>query len=82
VAQLKGWLEELATDLAGRRVSVVAEVARGDAGGTSARAAGRPAAAAAPDRDLKAEAMKDPVVQSLLDVIPSELKDVTELKPS
>jgi DNA polymerase-3 subunit gamma/tau len=79
VAQLKSWLEDLAAGLAGRRLSVVAEVAKGDAGGEAARAAGRPAA---PARDLKAEAMKDPVVQSLLDVIPSELKDVTELKPS
>jgi DNA polymerase-3 subunit gamma/tau len=82
VAQHRAWLEELAAGLAGRRVSVKADVARADAGGAASRAAGRPAVPAEPERDLKAEAMKDPVVQSLLDVIPSELKDVTELKRS
>jgi hypothetical protein len=40
----------------------------------------RSAGLAEPARDLKAEAMKDPVLQSLLDVIPAEVKDVTELK--
>jgi hypothetical protein len=79
VAQHRAWLEDLATGLAGRRVSVTADVARGDAVGAAAPAAGRPPE---PERDLRAEAMKDPVVQSLLDVIPSELKDVTELKRS
>jgi DNA polymerase-3 subunit gamma/tau len=82
VAQHRAWLEELATGLAGRRVSVTADVAKGDAGGAVGCGAGRPAAPAEPERDLRAEAMKDPVVQSLLDVIPSELKDVTELKRS
>jgi len=79
VAQNRAWLEELAAGLAGRRVSVTADVAKSGAGGAAPRAAGRPEAS---ERDLKAEAMKDPVVQSLLDVIPSELKDVSELKQS
>jgi DNA polymerase-3 subunit gamma/tau len=79
VAQLKSWLEELATGLAGRRISVTADVAKGEPG---ASATGASARAAAPERDLKAEAMKDPVIQSLLDVIPAEVKDVTELKQS
>jgi hypothetical protein len=79
VAQLKGWLEELATGLAGRRMTVAADVAKGEPGSSPSRAAAR-VAAAEPARDLKAEAMKDPVLQSLLDVIPAEVKDVTELK--
>ena len=45
-----------------------------------AAAAMRTAGPAEAARDLKAEAMKDPVLQSLLDVIPAEVKDVTELK--
>ena len=43
------------------------------------RSAAGPPAQAPAGRDLKAEAMKDPVLQSLLDVIPSEVKDVAEL---
>jgi DNA polymerase-3 subunit gamma/tau len=81
VAQHKAWLEELATGLAGRRISVTADVAKGEAAPSAAGASAR-TAPEAPVRDLKAEAMKDPVVQSLLDVIPSEVKDITELKPS
>jgi hypothetical protein len=82
VAQQRAWLEEVATALAGRRIAVSANVAKGDKGGASARAAGRPPAADEPVRDLKAAAMKDPVLQSLLDVIPAEVKDITELKKS
>jgi DNA polymerase-3 subunit gamma/tau len=79
VAQHRAWLEELATGLAGRRVAVAADVAKGAPGGTPAKDEARSAGQAAPGRDLKAEAMKDPVLQSLLDVIPSEVKDITEL---
>jgi len=82
VAQHRPWLEELATRLAGRRVSVAADVAQGGPGTPAARGAARAAAPGAPERDLKAEAMKDPVLQSLLDVIPAEVKDITELKNS
>jgi len=80
VAQEKAWLEELATGLAGRRITVTADVAKGEPGTLPAQASARSAAPAAPARDLKAEAMRDPVLQSLLDVIPAEVKDITELK--
>jgi hypothetical protein len=80
VAQQKTWLEELAAELAGRRITVVADVAKGEPGAAPGRAAMRAAGPAEAARDLKAEAMKDPVLQSLLDVIPAEVKDVTELK--
>jgi hypothetical protein len=79
VAQHRAWLEELATGLAGRRVTVAAEVAKGAPGAPAGREAAGPATQAPAGRDLKAEAMKDPVLQSLLDVIPSEVKDITEL---
>ena len=79
VAHHRAWLEELATGLAGRRVTVAAEVAKGGPGAPAAREAAGQAAQAPAGRDLKAEAMKDPVLQSLLDVIPSEVKDITEL---
>jgi len=80
VAREKAWLEELATGLAGRRMSVAADIAKGEPGAAQARSAMRPDAQAGPGRDLKAEAMRDPVLQSLLDVIPAEVKDITELK--
>ena len=80
VAQQKTWLEELAAELAGRRITVVADVAKGEPGAAPGRGAMGTAGPAEPARDLRAEAMKDPVLQSLLDVIPAEVKDVTELK--
>jgi DNA polymerase-3 subunit gamma/tau len=79
VAQQKHWLEELAAEIAGRRIAVVADVATGEPGAAPGRAAMRTTGPAEPARDLKAEAMKDPVLQSLLDVIPAEVKDITEL---
>jgi DNA polymerase-3 subunit gamma/tau len=80
VAQQKNWLEELAAELAGRRITVVADVAKGEPLAARGRSAMGTAGPAEPVRDLKAEAMKDPVIRSLLDVIPAEVKDVTELK--
>ncbi|MFO7692114.1 MAG: DNA polymerase III subunit gamma/tau [Vicinamibacterales bacterium] len=80
VVREKAWLEDLATALAGRRISVAADIAKGEPGAAPARPAARGAAPADPVRDLKAEAMRDPLLQSLLDVIPAEVKDVTELK--
>ncbi len=61
-------------------MSVVADVAAGGPGADPARVGDRGAAPADRVRDLRAEALRDPVVQSLLDVIPAELRDVTELK--
>ena len=80
VVREKAWLEDLATGLAGRRISVTADIAKGDPGAAPARSATRTADPAGQARDLKAAAMKDPVLQSLLDVIPAEVKDITELK--
>ena len=80
VTREKAWLEDLATSLAGRRIAVAAEIAKGGTAAAPALASPRPADPAGPGRDLKAAAMKDPVLQSLLDVIPAEVKDITELK--
>jgi hypothetical protein len=79
VGQQKAWLETLAQQVAGRRMSVAAEVVAG-AGGASAGGAARassqaPGAAA----DLRDAAKQNPAVQALLDVFPAEVKDVTEL---
>jgi hypothetical protein len=76
VSQAKPWLEPVLQRVAGRRLVVAAEVvdapprAGGDAGG------GR---AAAKD-ELMAAAKANPGVQTLLEIFPAEIKDVTELK--
>ena len=82
VGQQRALLETFASEAAGRRMSVVAEVAADEAGPGEANAVAAPADPAERARDLRAEALKDPVVQSLLDVIPSELTDVTEPEDS
>jgi hypothetical protein len=80
VSRERAWLEELAAGLAGRRISVVADVAKGEPVASPARPGMRTPVPAGSARDLKAEAMKDPLLQSLLDVIPAEVKDITELE--
>jgi DNA polymerase-3 subunit gamma/tau len=70
-------LEAIATRLAGRRITVAAEI------GEAASSAGEPAAAAA-DSDrkksaLREQALGDPGVQALLEVFPAEIRDVEEM---
>jgi DNA polymerase III subunit gamma/tau len=80
--QARGWLEQTAERIAGRKVAV-----------TSVQAEGGAVAAAAPStepsrkdagdqgakRDLKAEAMSSTAVQAMLDVFPAEIRDVEEM---
>jgi len=80
VAQQKAWLETLALEVVGRRMTVTADVAKGAAGPTPIAPGTRPDQALNRAADLRAAAMKDPVVQSLLEIFPAEVKDVTELK--
>jgi len=82
VAQQKAWLETLAQEVTGRRMVVTAEVARGEASLEAMAAGTRPDPAVNPNADLRAAAMQNPVVQSLLEIFPAEVKDVTELKDS
>jgi DNA polymerase-3 subunit gamma/tau len=80
VAQQKTWLEALALEVAGRKMTVTADVAKGAAGPTPIAAGTRPDQALNRAADLRAAAMQNPVVQSLLEIFPAEVKDVTELK--
>jgi hypothetical protein len=70
-------LEAIATKLAGRKMTVAAEV------GAAANGAGEPAAAGAEnDRKksaLREQALGDPGVQALLEVFPAEIRDVEEM---
>lgn len=78
VTQNKAWVETVAQRVAGRRVPVVIETVEGDGGRSNGPAAG-PAPGPAND-DLMAAARANPGVQTLLEIFPAEIKDVTELK--
>jgi DNA polymerase-3 subunit gamma/tau len=71
--QQRGSLEELATTIAGRRMTIAASEEREAAGATTT-----PAAESTQDR-LKASVMKEPAVQAMLDVFPAEIRDVEEM---
>jgi DNA polymerase-3 subunit gamma/tau len=75
--QHRAWLETTATELAGRKVSVVSAEAAGSGPAASASAE----APAVPDRQnvLKQQALADSGVQALLDVFAAEIKDVEEM---
>jgi DNA polymerase-3 subunit gamma/tau len=72
--QLRDTLDALATRLAGRPMTVTS---RDEASGGSRP--GVAADAASEKERLKAEAMKEPVVQTLLEVFPSDIRDVQEI---
>jgi DNA polymerase III subunit gamma/tau len=79
VEQRRGWLEQLAESVAGRKIAVT--TVKGTVGAAIAPvAAAAPAAPVAPAGDLKARAMADDGVQALLDVFPAEIRDVEEIK--
>jgi hypothetical protein len=95
VEQRRGWLEQLAESVAGRKIAVT--TVRGSVGAPPASALAATAASAdkpvapkapvapsapvAPNApDLKARAMADDGVQALLDVFPAEIRDVEEIK--
>ena len=77
--QSRPWLEAAAERLTGRKIVVAAVQAtsEGDQASESRPAAAAPAAA--PKRDLKAEALSSTGVQALLDVFPAEIRDVEEM---
>jgi DNA polymerase-3 subunit gamma/tau len=72
----KPWLETIAQKVAGRRLPVVVEIV--DAA-PAADGGNGPARGPAKD-DLMAAAKANPAVQTLLEIFPAEVKDVTELK--
>ena len=79
----KAWLEGLAQQVAGRKMTVVTEVVNKDAGSRQAAGGGRvPAAPSGDDAALKAEAMAHPTVQAMLEIFPADITSVTELKKS
>ena len=83
--QNRGWIEDAAQRLAGRRIAIAivqaepsdSTLQEGSRAVKEAPATAEPAAA--PKRDLKAEAMSSSAVQAMLDVFPSEIRDVEEM---
>jgi hypothetical protein len=75
--QTRAWLDSLASQLSGRRMTVVS------AEGTASHAKPGAPAAGAPEKDRQAElrqqALADSGVQAMLDVFAAEIKDVEEM---
>ncbi len=82
--QTRPLLETVATQLAGRRMTVAALEGSAGGGASTVPDAARPAGAAAPDAAadrqaaLREEALADSAVQAMLDVFAAEIKEVEE----
>ena len=77
--QSRPWLEATAERLTGRKIVVAAVQATSEGDQASESRPAAAATAAAPKRDLKAEALSSTGVQALLDVFPAEIRDVEEM---
>ncbi|HKY20307.1 MAG TPA: DNA polymerase III subunit gamma/tau [Vicinamibacterales bacterium] len=80
--QNRQWLEQIASAVAGKKISVGAAQAEGTAVPASAEAViAGPVVAAAQSKmaDLKTTAMGDSAVQAMLDVFPAEIENVEEI---
>jgi DNA polymerase III subunit gamma/tau len=79
--QSRPWLEEMATRLAGRKMTVMGVDGTGAAGPKGSDAARGAAGAAEGDQQsaLKQKAMADSGVQALLDVFRTDIKEVEEI---
>jgi hypothetical protein len=80
----RAWLEPLAARVAGRRMAVVANVAEPAVGPPLSPPDGndrpsKPPSPAGPSEDLKAEAAADPGMQTLLELVPLEIKDIERI---
>jgi DNA polymerase-3 subunit gamma/tau len=80
----KALLESLASEAAGRRMTVTVDVVESGAKAGAGREPGATSAASpgATPEDLREKARQDPAVQALLDVFPGEIRDAKELKDS
>jgi len=92
--QNRPWLEETASQLAGRKVAVVSSEGAGtasaaggasssahaDSAGTAVPSTAAPVSGGDPKQALKERALSDAGVQTMLDVFAAEIKDVEEMK--
>jgi hypothetical protein len=75
--QNRPWLEKTASELAERKIQVIAEQGTAEAPPPTPAPDATPPAPA--DESLKAEAMDDAAVQAMLDVFPAEIRGVEEV---
>ena len=74
----KQWLEQIASGVAGKRMTVGAAQAEGVPAPVAAAAGPGPSQPKPPD--LKTTAMADSAVQAMLDVFPAEIENVEEIE--
>ena len=84
VVREKTLLDTLASQSAGRKMTVTVEIVEGVAASGAGPKAGAASAArpSATPEELREAAKQNPTVQALLDVFPGEIRDVKELKDS
>jgi DNA polymerase-3 subunit gamma/tau len=75
---MRGWLEELASRLAGAKVAVEGVEGAGGGGARAGQPAG-PDPREAKQAELKKQAMAEPGVQAMLDVFAADIKEVEEM---
>ncbi|MCE2543777.1 MAG: DNA polymerase III subunit gamma/tau [Acidobacteria bacterium] len=78
IEQSREWLEEMATEVAGRKLTVAAVRAGAD---PPPDPPPPPAAATDGAEDLREEVLGNQVVQAMLDVLGAEIRDVEKIKP-
>jgi DNA polymerase-3 subunit gamma/tau len=78
VEQNRPWLEQVATAIAGKKMTVGA--AQADAAAAAPAAADGATTPQAKPPDLKTTAMADSAVQAMLDVFPAEIENVEEIE--
>jgi hypothetical protein len=79
--QNRQWLETTASELAGRRLSVVASEGASADGAQPAKSTTEAPKTDDRQNALKQQALADSGVQALLDVFAAEIKDVEEMEP-
>ena len=79
----RGWLEEIAEKVAGKKIPVAVVTTNGDTAPAPVVAARLPAPAPEPSKpnedDLRKEAMSDPAVQALFEIFPVEKSKIEEI---
>ena len=75
--QNRGWLEEMASRVVGRKVRVTTDQAPDDAAASSSE---QPSAETEEQVQLRDKALSDPVVQTMLEVFPAEIGEVKKIE--
>jgi hypothetical protein len=78
--QKRQWLEQLASTVAGKRMTVVAEQVEVIAPAKAKEPVAARGPAPPKSSDLKSAAMADSTVQAMLDVFPAEIENVEEIE--